>query len=153
MEDESMSDTFGFTTKVLEKGRILAIDLHGATDLKASLSSLRTLATTLAGTSVEGLVMDYSRHHVTYDIDGFSEIAKAYCTRFPEGFPVAFVYKPDQVARVIFMTRRLEESGRPSRAFSANELALEWLQEKLAAAGTATDAVIEAPAMKRRAAG
>lgn len=148
-----MSDTFGFTTKVLEKGRILAINLHGATDLKASLSSLRTLGTTLAGTPVEGLVMDYSRHHVTYEMDGFSEIANAYCTRFPAGFPVAFVYKSDQVARVIFMTRRLEESGRPSRAFSAYEEALEWLQEQLDAAQMAVDPVVDAAPAKRRAAG
>lgn len=143
-----MAETFGFTTKVLEKGRILAIDLHGATDLKASLASLRTLGTTLAGTPVEGLVMDYSRHHVTYDIDGFSEIADAYCNQFPAGFPVAFVYKPDQVARVIFMTRRLEESGRPSRAFSTYELALDWMQQQLGSPAAEPEAV---PPRKRAA--
>lgn len=148
-----MSDTFGFTTKVLEKGRILAINLHGATDLKASLSSLRTLGTALAGTPVEGLLMDYSKHHVTYDIEGFSEIANAYCRRFPPNFPVAFIYNPDQVARVIFMTRRLEESGRPSRAFNAYDLALDWLQQQVGSAEASSGRAADAPAPKRRAAG
>lgn len=146
-------DTFGFTTKVLEKGRILAIDLHGATDLKASLSSLRTLGTALADASIEGLLMDYSRQHVGHDIEGFSEIATAYCQLFPAGFPVVFVYNPDQVARVIFMTRRLVESGRPSRAFSAYDPALDWLQGQLDAGHAESDDALNAVAAGIRAAG
>lgn len=146
-------DTFGFTTKVLEKGRILAINLHGATDLKASLSSLRTLGTALANSPIEGLLMDYSRQHVSHDMDGFSEIATAYCQLFPTGFPVVFVYNPDQVARVIFMTRRLEESGRSSRAFSAYDPALDWLQDQLDASYAASDDALNAAAAGKRATG
>lgn len=135
-----MTDTFGFRTTVLEQGRMLAIELHGASDLNASLASMRSFGTALVGTPVKGVVMDYSRHYVTYQIEDFEAIAKAYCDCFPIGFPVAFVYKPDQVARVIFMTRRLEENGRPSRAFAEYASALDWLQEQVPARDTASKA-------------
>ena len=144
-----MSETFGFTTQILERGRILGIALHGAADLKASLASLRTLGTTLSGTPIAGMVMDYSGHHVDYSIEGYGEIAKAYCAEFPAGFPVAFVYNHEQVARVIFMTRRLEETGRPSRAFDSFDAALLWLQGHLAQAADMS----EPEPAKRRAAG
>ncbi|WP_233342405.1 hypothetical protein [Maricaulis salignorans] len=111
--------------------RVLSIQLHGGCHLEATLVSLRTLAETLSNNPIEGLLMDYNKYELTFEMDDFSKVADVYCTEFPDRFPVAFVYKESQVGRAIYMTRRLEETGRPSRAFETSDMALAWLETQL----------------------
>jgi hypothetical protein len=126
-----MSDDFSYTLNVTSNDRVLSIQLHGGCHLEASLVSLRALAKTLAENPLEGLLIDYSHYHLTFEMDEFAQIADVYCSEFPAGFPVAFVYNEAEVARAIYMTRRLEESGRPCRAFEAAPAALAWLDTKM----------------------
>tara|TARA_R110002094_G_scaffold3152_1_gene11259 strand:- start:1662 stop:2108 length:447 start_codon:yes stop_codon:yes gene_type:complete len=126
-----MSDGFAYTLSMVLDDKALSIQLHGGCDLEASLVSLHALAETLAHNPIEGLLMDYSKYDLTFEMEEFSKVADAYCTEFPEKFPVAFVYRENQVGRAIYMTRRLEETGRPSRAFESAEMALAWLETQL----------------------
>ncbi|WP_417489658.1 hypothetical protein [Maricaulis sp.] len=126
-----MSDGFAYTLSMVLDDKALSIQLHGGCDLEASLVSLHALAETLANNPIEGLLMDYNKYDLTFEMEEFSKVADAYCTDFPEKFPVAFVYRESQVGRAIFMTRRLEETGRPSRAFESAEAALAWLETQL----------------------
>lgn len=129
-----MSDDFSYTLNVTSDDRVLAIQLHGGCHLEASLVSLRLLAKALADNPLKGVLIDYSNYDLTFVMEEFAQLADVYCSDFPAGFPVAFVYKEAQVARAIYMTRRLEESGRPCRAFDAAELALAWLETQMPSA-------------------
>lgn len=126
-----MSDDFSYTLNVTLNDRVLSIQLHGGCHLEASLVSVRALAKTLSDNPLQGLVMDYSTYDLTFEMDEFAQIADVYCSEFPAGFPVAFVYNEAQVARAIYMTRRLEESGRPSRAFDSFAPAVDWLETQM----------------------
>ncbi|WP_417469792.1 hypothetical protein [Maricaulis sp.] len=126
-----MSEGFAYTLSMVLDDKALSIQLHGGCDIEASLVSLQTLADTLAKNPIEGLLMDYSKYELTFEMDEFSKLADAYCTEFPDRFPVAFVYRENQVGRAIYMTRRLEETGRPSRAFDSADMAMSWLQDQL----------------------
>jgi len=140
-----MPDDFAYTLSMVSNDKVLSIQLHGGCHLEASLVSLHALATTLINNPIEGLLVDYSRYALTYEMDEFSQIADVYCTEFPETFPVAFVYKESQVGRAIYMTRRLEETGRPSRAFESAELAVTWLEAQLVARDMPTTGEADQP--------
>ena len=122
---------FSYTLSMAADDRVLSIQLHGGCHFEASMVSLHTLAQTLANHPIEGLLVDYSGYDLTFEMEQFTEIADIYCREFPSGFPVAFVYRESQVAPAIYMTRRLEETGRPSRAFDSAEMAMSWLQDQL----------------------
>ncbi|WP_417493291.1 hypothetical protein [Maricaulis sp.] len=126
-----MPDSFAYTLSMVLDDKALSIQLHGGCDIEASLVSLQALADTLAKNPIEGLLMDYSKYELTFEMDEFSKLADAYCTEFPEKFPVAFVYRENQVGRAIYMTRRLEETSRPSRAFESADMAMSWLEAQL----------------------
>lgn len=126
-----MPDDFSYTLDVTSHDRVLAIQLHGGCQLEASLVSLKALVHALTENPLKGLLMDYSAYELTFEMEEFAQIADVYCSDFPAGFPVAFVYNQDQVGRAIYMTRRLEESGRPSRAFDAASAAMDWLEAQM----------------------
>ena len=128
-----MPDDFSYTLNMTTNDRVLEIRLHGGCHFEASLVSLNALAQTLKDNPLEGLLVDYSGYDLTFEMDQFAQLADIYCSEFPEGFPVAFVYREAQVGRAIYMTRRLEESGRPSRAFDSAAAAMSWLETQIPA--------------------
>ena len=134
-----MSDDFSYTLDVTSNDRVLSIQLHGGCHLDASIVSLKALAQTLVNNPLKGVLIDYSAYDLTFEMEEFAQI-DVYCTEFPAGFPVAFVYNQAQVARAIYMTRRLEETGRPSRAFDAAPAAMEWLETQMPGAETSSAA-------------
>lgn len=129
-----MPEDYSYTLDLTSNDRVLSIKLHGGCKLDASLVSLKALAQTLANNPLKGVLIDYSSYELTFEMEEFAQIADVYCTEFPAGFPVAFVYNKAQVARAIYMTRRLAESGRPSRAFDAAPAAMDWLETQIPAA-------------------
>lgn len=126
-----MSEEFSYTLRVTAEDRILVIQLHGGCHFDASVAGLKSLAQALASNPLQGVLIDYSAYPLTYELDEFAQIADIYCDEFPAGFPVAFVYLEAEVARTIYMTRRLIESGRPSRAFSNQADAQQWLETEI----------------------
>jgi len=124
-----MSTDFSFALNYSHDGRFMILKLIGVSELSISISHLTSLATALPKSACVGLIVDYRQYVLKFELEDFEKIADAYCQTFPEGLPISFLYNENQAAQAIYMTRRLEESGRPSHAFDAEESALAWLDQ------------------------
>ena len=130
-----MSTDFSFAVNYSEDGRFMILKLIGVSEFSTSISHMASLATALSKSACMGLIVDYRQFVLNFELEDYEKIADAYCQTFPEGLPVSFLYNEDQAARVIYMTRRLEESGRPSHAFGTEEDALVWLDQTVSDKG------------------
>jgi len=126
-----MTKDFSFAVNYSPDGRYMILKLIGISEISTSLSHMASLASALSKSKSQALVVDYRQFVLNFELEDYAKIADAYCHTFPEGLPVAFVYEENQASRVIYMTRRIEESGRPSHAFETEEAALEWFNKIL----------------------
>jgi len=136
-----------YEVSVALNGAALCVTLGGVHAYDAALTDQKRLVEGVKQNGFKVLLMDYRPCRIMHELEEYGRIADSYCADLPEGLPIAFVFSPRQAARVIFMTRRLEEAGRPAHGFSNVRSGLDWLQsclDRQGELGGAPDAAVQA---------
>lgn len=80
-----------------------------------------------------GLVIDYSDCTLGHQPQEYRQVANIFAEGMPQGLPFAFVYRRDQLAHILVITRTLNMSGLKARGFDDTADAEHWVFTQIGA--------------------
>lgn len=128
--------------------------LHGPNRFSVSVENAHKLCERFGQGGLNALLIDYSDCVLGHQPHEYRQIAEAFASGLPAGLPFAYVYRQEQAAHIMIMTRTLNAAGLKARGFEESSVAENWLLGELGTpageAGTlrALDPPAENPAAK-----
>lgn len=107
--------------------------LHGPNRFDVSAANARKLCERFAAGGLNALIIDYSDCTLGHQPHEYRQIADVFAAGMPSGMPFAYVYRPEQAAHIMVMTRVLAAAGLKVRGFNEALEAESWVFAQLGA--------------------
>lgn len=107
--------------------------LHGPNRFDVSAANARKLCERFAAGGLNALIIDYLDCTLGHQPHEYRQIADVFAEGMPKGMTFAYVYRPEQTAHVMVMTRVLAAAGLKVRGFNEALEAENWVFAQLGA--------------------
>ncbi|MEN0651448.1 MULTISPECIES: hypothetical protein [Hyphobacterium] len=107
--------------------------LHGSNRFDVSLANAQKLCERFLAGGLNALIIDYLDCTLGHQPHEYRRIAEVFARGMPAGLPFAYVYRPEQAAHIMVMTRTLAAAGLKARGFNDALEAEEWVFAQLGA--------------------
>ena len=107
--------------------------LHGPNRFDVSVANARKLCERFQAGGLKALIIDYLDCTLGHQPHEYRQIADVFGAGMPAGMPFAYVYRPEQAAHIMVMTRALNAAGLKVRGFNETLEAEHWVFAQLGA--------------------
>lgn len=107
--------------------------LHGANRFDVSAANARKLCERFQAGGLNALIIDYLDCTLGHQPHEYRQIADVFAAGMPKGMTFAYVYRPEQAAHIMVMTRILNAAGLKVRGFNEALEAENWVFAQLGA--------------------
>lgn len=122
---------FSVSRFVIDPPGVFIARLRGPNRFAVSLANAKKLCERFAGGGLNALIIDYSACDLGHQPHEYRQLAEVFARGLPAGLPFAYVFRDDQVAHILVMTRSLASAGLRVQAFPSSSAAETWVFRQL----------------------
>lgn len=118
---------------VYQPSGVFVARLHGSNRFDVSRANAKKLCERFEAGGLAALIIDYLDCTLGHQPHEYRQVAEVFAGGLPAGLPFAYVYRPEQAAHIMVMTRTLHAAGLKARGFNDAQAAEEWVFAQLGA--------------------